>query len=83
MRRRIRSILSAGLLAILFPLCDAGAQQVGQPIPQVVTIGRGEVDVKPDRARLEFGVETRASTASTAAAENSRRQRARSQPHWP
>jgi uncharacterized protein YggE len=32
--------------------------------------------MKPDRARLEFAVETRASTATAAAAENSRRQRA-------
>jgi len=42
----------------------------------VITVGRGEVELKPDRARIEFGVETRAQTAAAAAAENSHRQRA-------
>lgn len=52
------------------------AQQAAPQPPQVVTTGRGEVDVKPDRAQMEVGVETRATTAAAAAAENSRRQRA-------
>ncbi|MDQ8153194.1 MAG: SIMPL domain-containing protein [Gemmatimonadota bacterium] len=51
------------------------AQQTSGAVPQVLTVGRGEVEVKPDRARLEVGVETRASSAAAAAAENSRRQR--------
>jgi uncharacterized protein YggE len=42
----------------------------------VVAFGRGEVEVKPDRAQLELGVETRATTAVAASAENSRRLRA-------
>jgi uncharacterized protein YggE len=54
----------------------ASAQQSVSAAPQVITTGRGEVDLKPDRARLEFSVETRAATAATAAADNSRRQRA-------
>lgn len=53
-----------------------GAQQPAPPVPQVVTVGHGEVDLKPDRAQVQFSVETRASTAAAAAAENGRRQRA-------
>lgn len=54
----------------------AAAQQSAPPVPQVVTVGRGEVDLKPDRAEVQFSVETRAFTAAAAAVENSRRQRA-------
>lgn len=54
----------------------AHAQAAAPLVPQVITQGRGEVDVKPDRARAELGVETRAPTAASAAAENSRRMRA-------
>lgn len=54
----------------------AVAQQPTPPIPQVVTVGRGEVDLKPDRAQVHFSVETRASSAAAAGAENGRRQRA-------
>lgn len=61
----------AGFLAV--PLA---AQQALVQVPHVVVVGRGEVEVKPDRARLEFGVETRASTAAAAGADNSRRQQA-------
>jgi uncharacterized protein YggE len=56
---------------------SATAQQPATPqVPQVVTTSRGEVDVKPDRALVQFSVETRASTAAAAAADNSKRQRA-------
>lgn len=63
-------------LAAMLPLGQATGQQVPSTVPQVVTAGRGEVDIKPDRVRMEFGVETRAASAAAAAAENSRRQRA-------
>lgn len=65
-------------LAMAFPfaLQPATAQQAAALPPMVITVGRGEVELKPDRARMEFGVETRAQTAAAAAAENSRRQRA-------
>jgi len=62
-------------LAVAISARGIPAQQV-IPVPQVVTTGRGEVDVKPDRAHIEFSVETRANSATAAAAENSRRQRA-------
>lgn len=67
------------LLAIMVTISPAGgvfAQQAAAPVPQVVTVGRGEVELKPDRARAQFSVETRSSTAAAAATENGRRQRA-------
>ena len=60
----------------LSPTAAVAAPQSVPPVPQVVTVGRGEVELKPDRAQVEFSVETRASTAASAAAENGRRQRA-------
>jgi uncharacterized protein YggE len=63
-------------LAIAVPLSQAAGQQAPSMVPQVITVGRGEVDIKPDRVRMEFGVETRAASATAAASENARRQRA-------
>lgn len=75
---RVRGFVLSVLSASTVTISTSGlmAQQAPQAVPQVVTAGRGEVDVQPDRARIEFGVETRASTATAAAADNSRRQRA-------
>jgi len=44
--------------------------------PQIVTTGEGEARLSPDRATLYVGVQTRATTAASAASENARRQRA-------
>jgi uncharacterized protein len=43
-----------------------------QPVPQIVTSGMGEARMTPDRARIHVAVETRATTAAAAAAENAR-----------
>lgn len=71
------SLAAAFVLAV--PPHPAGAQQAAQQVPsaapQVITSGRGEVDIKPDRVRIEFGVETRGASAAVTATENSRRQR--------
>lgn len=76
MRIRLLALpLFSGLLAGGLSLPAEGQQPTSQ-VPQVVTIGRGEVEVKPDRARVELGVETRAETAAAAASANSARQRA-------
>lgn len=64
------------VVAVLLPLEPAVGQQAPSTVPQIITAGRGEIDIKPDRARMQFGVETRAASAAAAAAENSRRQRA-------
>lgn len=42
--------------------------------PQIVTTAVGEATVTPDRGMVSFSVETRASTAAAAGAENARRQ---------
>src|SRR4051812_18738961 len=44
--------------------------------PQIVVIGHGEVKVSPDRASIQIAVQTRAATASDAAAQNATRQQA-------
>jgi uncharacterized protein YggE len=72
--RFVISVVAA--LALLVPMRRAAGQHVAPTVPQIITAGRGEVDIKPDRVRMEFGVETRAASAAAAAAENSRRQRA-------
>lgn len=70
----VRSLFWIAVFAL--PGRRAGAQQAATATPQVVTVGRGEVSIKPDRAQVQFSVETRAPTATAAATENSRRQRA-------
>src|SRR5437868_6312711 len=53
------------------------AQSVpGSGPPAVVTTGRGEVRMHPDRALLMLAVETRARSAAQAASDNAKRQRA-------
>lgn len=50
--------------------------QDNRPVPQIVASGQGEVRVAPDKATISVGVQTRATTAAEAAAQNSRKQRA-------
>ena len=45
-------------------------------LPQIQTTGHGELRMPSDRATVMIGVESRASTAAAAAADNARRQRA-------
>jgi len=75
MRSAVVTSLIVAFVGMTAPVVGA-TQQAAPPVPQVVTVGRGELDVRPDRARVLFSVETRASTAAAAAAENGRRQRA-------
>jgi uncharacterized protein YggE len=44
--------------------------------PQITVSARGEVQIAPDRARVQVGVETQAKTAAAAAAENNKKQAA-------
>ncbi len=46
------------------------------PVPQIAVTGRGEIKVSPDRATIQISVQTRASTAAAAAAENANKQQA-------
>ena len=52
------------------------AQATPAPIPQISVNARGEIQVTPDRARIQLGVETEAKSAAEAAAMNSRKQTA-------
>jgi len=53
------------------------AQAPVPPTPsQIVTAGSGEARVTPDRATIFIGVQSRGATASAAAADNAKRQRA-------
>ena len=47
----------------------------GELIPQIQVSARGEVHVSPDRATIQISVQTRASTAAAAAAENAAKQK--------
>ena len=50
--------------------------QMQSLVPQISTSANGEARVQPDRATIFFAVETRASTAARAGADNAQRQRA-------
>lgn len=70
------------LLAASTFLASTGLQaQIIQPagsavVPQVSVTGEGEAKAVPDRAMITVGVQSRAETASLAAAENARKQTA-------
>ncbi len=69
-----RILLALG--AVLAPL-TAQAQDSRAPIePNIAVMGRGEVKVSPDRATIQISVQTRGTTAASAAAENANKQQA-------
>ncbi len=72
-RRTAAAAVGAMLLGVGGPL---GAQAVPAQPPQITVSARGEVQVTPDRARVQVGVETQAKTAAAAAAENNKKQAA-------
>ena len=69
------------LVSILAAAAPLAAQQTGQPTaswqgPDIVTSATGEARITPDRAQVFVGVQTRASTAAQAGADNARKTRA-------
>jgi uncharacterized protein len=66
------------LMVILAPLTvhAQDSRAPNEPIPQIAVTGRGEVKVSPDRATIQISVQTRGSTAATAAAENANKTQA-------
>jgi uncharacterized protein YggE len=74
----MRSVALIPLLAGAF--AAAPAQVTTAPTtaasPRITTSASGEVRVTPDRAAVHVGVQTRATTAATAATDNARRQQA-------
>lgn len=78
-RRQTLLAMAAGAVAMtLVSSRMAGAQQapVPQAPPTIFVTGRGEVQVAPDRARVQVGMETQARTSQAAAQENNRKQAA-------
>jgi uncharacterized protein len=74
---QIRAVRWIGGLAFCVGASTGAAQEpLRPPVPQIVTSGQGEVRIAPDRATVTIGVQTRATTAAEAAAQNSRKQRA-------
>jgi uncharacterized protein len=79
-----RSVPAAVTAACVATVACAAARAVpaqatapgSTPPSEIVTTGRGEARVSPDRATLLITVETRAATAAAAAAANATRQRA-------
>ena len=79
--RAVRPLTAAALVlgALAAPVLatQAAAQMsMPQPPPQIVVSGRGEVQVAPDRAQVQVGMETQAKTAALASQENNRKQTA-------
>jgi uncharacterized protein YggE len=74
--RLARPLTLAAAVSAALPFHLASAQV--QPIvpPAITVVARGEVQVAPDRARVQVGLETKARTANAAAAENNRKQAA-------
>lgn len=70
-------LVTAGLILAPF---TGHAQDITPPLttppPQIVVTGHGEVKVSPDRATIQIAVQTRAATASEAAAQNATKQQA-------
>jgi len=64
-----------GITCVPAAVAAAQTQSPASP-PQIVVTGTGEARVSPDRAAIMLGVQSRATTASAAAADNARRQRA-------
>lgn len=63
---------------MLFALATAPvrAQTTPLPPPSINVMSRGEVQVAPDRARVQVGIETQARTAAQASQENNKKQAA-------
>jgi uncharacterized protein YggE len=79
-------MLNRYVLGLVIAVASGGVARASQgqmtvgtsvaPTPIIVTTGTGESRVAPDRATIMIGVQSRATTAAAAAAENARRQRA-------
>ena len=68
------------LFAVLLLPASLQAQDniasLGAQVAQIVVTGHGDVKVSPDRATIQIAVQTRAATASDAAAQNATKQQA-------
>src|SRR5256714_5448860 len=75
LKRDLRSVIPVVLAPVIMH-----AQDIQTPLggigPQIVVTGHGEIKVSPDRATIQIAVQTRASTAAEAAAQNATKQQA-------
>jgi uncharacterized protein len=77
MQITVPSLTTVMLLAALGPTETLRGQEPGRATtPQIVTSAQGEVRVAPDKATINIGVQSRATTAAAASAQNSQKQRA-------
>lgn len=72
----LRQFLSAALVASSVSAVATAQTPTTPPPPQIVVSATGEVRVTPDRATISIGVQSRATTAAAASAQNSQKQRA-------
>src|SRR5689334_23641286 len=75
MKTRFFSLILSLLAPVMLQAQDNTATLAAQT-PQIVVTGHGEVKVSPDRATIQIAVQTRALTASDAAAQNATKQQA-------
>src|SRR3954471_15914876 len=75
-RMRCSILAAVALVAITAPPACSQLAPGAPSVPQISTTGTGEARVTPDRASVTIGVQSRATTAAAAAADNARRQRA-------
>jgi uncharacterized protein YggE len=75
----MKNYIIAALGALLTPLnvqSQDNTATLSAQIPQIVVTGHGETKVNPDRATIQIAVQTRAATATEAAAQNASKQQA-------
>ena len=72
---KLRAAATGAMVLALAPV-QAQSQMGAELVPQISVSSRGEVQVTPDRARVQVGVETEAKTAAAAAEENNKKQTA-------
>ena len=72
----MRIVWTSAVAALVALPATARAQHMEPPPPQIVTSASAEVRVTPNKASITIGVQSRATTAAQASAENSRLQRA-------
>jgi len=73
MKMRLCSLFALFMLPLLVQAQDNIAPLQAQ-IPQIIVTGHGEVKMSADRATIQIAVQTRATTASEAAAQNATKQ---------
>ena len=62
----------ASALLVAMPTVLSAQEQQRPMVPQIVVSAQGEAKVTPDKATISIGVQTRATTAADASAQNSR-----------